>query len=204
MYIRKDPNMFIWCRDLYLPEIQKSPNVIDSCHIKYGKFISPEYDEAYQDIMKGNACLYLPRVPEKWMTPSQCEEILDGLAKHGLLALLTEFFSRSLDDCDYYAYLRINYTASKYNQLYIDAVNNPRLVGLQRLYRGLAYPLLVYLKNIFITHVNSNVDQYDWTLFTVMIIYVCSLFGYQIIVCIFVFMENRRVSPFCILIASPT
>ena len=184
----------MWCRDIYIPGIQPRPNILDTSHTKYGQYLSQEYDCAFQDIMKGNACLYLPRTTQNWMTISQCEAIMDGISKHGLLALLSEYFSRVLEDTDYYAYLNKTYPPNNYNQMYIDVVNNPRLIGLQRLYRGLAFPLMRYLKDILISNINSSIDGYNWTLFISMVIFVCCLAAYQVVVTLFIIVENERVS----------
>jgi len=187
--------MFIsWCRDLYLPQKQPKPDILDTSHTKYGQYLSKEYHRAFQDIMKGNACLYLPRTSQNWMTISQCEGIMDGISKHGLLALLSEFFARVFEDIDYYGYMNATYPPSKYNNMYIDVINNPRLIGLQRIYRGLAFPLMRYLKDVLISNINSNIDGYNWTLFISMVIFVCCLAVYQVLVTVFIIVENQRVS----------
>jgi hypothetical protein len=194
MLLTKDPQLYVWNRDIYTPEIEQKPDVIDSCHTKYGKDLSKAYDSAYQKIMKGNACEYVDRIQEKWLTREQCETLLDGYAKQGLLSLLTEYHSVAVEYNDLFGYLVTSCPASEYPAAASALANNPRLMGLQMLFRGLVYPLLLWLKDLFISSVADNINQYIWTLFICMIIYVCSLVIYQVVVISFVIMENHRVS----------
>lgn len=147
--------------------------------------------------MKGNACEYLPIIQENWMTFDECQTSLNGLPTQGLFSILEQLHTYSLEVYDYYQYLLSNYPITKYFSMYLAVFNNERVITFQWLFRGLVHPLLLYLRDMFITSVNQNISQYQTYIFISLIVYCVCLLIYQFIVTLFVYMENKQVLKIC-------
>lgn len=191
LFIDRDALYYDYLMSIYFPEIRYPVSKIDTCHRKYGKDVSSDYNYDYERIMNGNACEYASNIGGHInMTQSECEASLDGVAKQGLFAAMEQLYVYSLEMYSYYAYLTLYYPNN--NTAFTDAVNQSRVSIYQRLFRGLVHPLLVYLRKKFAAALEDNVDRYGLAMLIALAVYIVCMVLYQILVVMFVFLESRN------------